>query len=138
MYFFVDTVFTDQVEFDIFAWDGATWTWPEAAGSSPMLWGKCSEAVKNADIETIPGPSADELSKKCFVQLHPQKGFGGTALKLDEGNKTKAHSYLNWLTDEVPSGLPSATGYRALVLDRLCCRWAAGKGMGHGVLSQFR
>ena len=39
VYLYIDTIFTDQAEFDIYAWDGLTWVWPGAPTKDSPFFG---------------------------------------------------------------------------------------------------
>ena len=60
VYFFVDTIFTSQAEFNLFSWDGLSYTWPDGGDS---FWGKCGD-IDHAYDETDPAPGVDILYKK--------------------------------------------------------------------------
>lgn len=75
VYLYVDTIFTDQIDFDLYSWDGLSYTWPGGGG----FWGICS-GIDKADKETTPEPGYDELMKKCWVGVYGKTKFSGKPL----------------------------------------------------------
>jgi hypothetical protein len=78
IYLYLDTIFTKQVEFNIFTWDGVGFKWPEA----PKVWGGCTNI--NQAVDTTPEPSAEDLRRKCFVELYSGSMYGGDKMRVFE------------------------------------------------------
>jgi enhancing lycopene biosynthesis protein 2 len=88
VYLYIDTIFTDQAEFDIYAWDGLTWVWPGAPtkdspffgdGSGAQFWSKCY-GVQGQEQEYVPEPGNDEYYTKCGMELYSKANYGGDKL----------------------------------------------------------
>ena len=78
VYIYIDTIFTDQAEFDIFSWDGLTYTWP-GKGDGAKFWSICF-GVKGQNKEYVPEPGEDEFYTKCGLELYPDSGYSGTKI----------------------------------------------------------
>jgi hypothetical protein len=73
VYLYLDTIFTDQVEFDLYSWDGLTYQWPDEKRGE--FFGTCAGIKAAGDLDPMPGK--DVLNKKCWVGIYGQQNFGG-------------------------------------------------------------
>ena len=72
----------DIDEWDIFAWDGLRWEWPNVGGAEGSYWGTCWGSI--ALIPTMPELAPAE-NTDCIVKLYPKPQFRGRPLKVHKG-----------------------------------------------------
>lgn len=86
-YLFIKTIWSDQDEWDVFNWDGASWLWPAAAADDSYK-GFCTGAV---DTGPPPPPPPALKETDCVVDIYEDEHYGGKLLKTCNTNQMDSY-----------------------------------------------
>jgi hypothetical protein len=86
-YLFIKTIWSDQDEWDVFNWDGASWLWP-AASVDDNYKGFCTGAV---DTGPPPPPPPALKETDCIVDIYEDENYGGKLLKTCNTNQMDSY-----------------------------------------------